>query len=109
MKLLTKEIMKKLPPIYTNADKKPEDVPVIVKFFHPLSRYTLYVTEGQLEEDGDWILFGYCVSALGPDCDELGYTSLRELESTVVRGVRVERDMYFGDHTLAEVMKGVAR
>lgn len=38
-------------------------------------------------------LFGYCISALGPDCDEWGYSSLAEIEHVCVRGLRAERDI----------------
>jgi hypothetical protein len=63
-----------------------------VKFFFPAGRYTFYATEG--EEQGDDILFfGYCVSPLGPDCDEWGYTALSELQSVHVRGLSMERDI----------------
>ncbi len=66
---------------------------VLVKYFFPAGRYTFFVTEAQREED-DWLLFGYCVSALGPDCDEWGYASLAELSSVFVRGLTIERDVH---------------
>jgi hypothetical protein len=100
MKLMTKEIERKLPPLYSQDGKKPEEVKIIVKYFHPLSKYTLYVTEGSRNEDGDLIFFGYVRSQF----NELGYSSLREIEAVRVRGLKMERDLYFGyDHTLAEV------
>jgi len=66
-----------------------------LKFFHPTSRYTLYVTEGGEEHNGDWTFFGYAVSALGSDCDEWGYTSLSELSQVHTDGLGIERDIYF--------------
>lgn len=45
------------------------------KLFCPTSRYTLFVAEF----DGEDALYGYCLSPLGPSCDEWGYSSLREL------------------------------
>ena len=66
-----------------------------LKFFHPTSRYTLYVTEGGEEHNGDWTFFGYAVSALGSDCDEWGYTSLSELSQVCTDGLGIERDIYF--------------
>ena len=103
MKLLTKEIQKKLPPLYTNENKSPEDTKIIVKFFCPWGKWTWYATEWDQEDR----FYGYIVG----DFPELGYFSLRELES--VRGpfgLKIERDLYYGyDHTLAEVMtKAVA-
>jgi hypothetical protein len=98
MKLLTKEIIKKLPPLYSQDGKDPKDVPIVVKFFCPWGRYTWYVTEGQ-EQEGDWVFFGL---VRGQET-ELGYFSLKELESVKgPAGLKIERDMWFGDHTLAE-------
>lgn len=67
---------------------------VVVKYFFPAGRYTLFVTEADFFE-GDVILFGYCISPLGPDCDEWGYQPLNELRATKVMGLRVERDLHF--------------
>lgn len=101
MKLLTKEIENKMPPLYSNEDKKPEDIPIIVKFFYPGGAWTWYATEGQWE-DGDYLFFGL---VRGFEA-ELGYFSLKQLMDCKGHyGLRVERDIYFGDHTLAEAMK----
>jgi len=98
MMLLTKEIRSKLPPLYANEEKKPEEVPVIVKFFTPDSNWTWYATEF----DGIDRFFGF---VRGHDA-ELGYFSLSELEkATGPLGLHIERDRHFGPHTLAEVMK----
>jgi hypothetical protein len=67
---------------------------VVVKYFFPAGRYTFYVTEGE-EEDDDVRLYGYCVSALGEDCDEWGYTMLSELQNLRVRGLTMQRDLGF--------------
>jgi hypothetical protein len=86
-----------------------ENAKVIVKFFFPAGRYTFYVTEG--EEQGDDILFfGYCVSALGEDCDEWGYAALSELQSVHVRGLAMERDLHFpiGTRTVADALARAA-
>ena len=98
MKLMTKAIEKKLPALYSQDGKDPKDVKVIVKFFHPLSRYTFYATEGGRNEEGDLIMFGLVRSQE----TELGYVSLREMEAVRVRGLGMERDRYFEGHTLAE-------
>ena len=39
--------------------------------------------------------FGYCVSPLGPNCDEWGYTTLETLEAVVVQGLEIEWDFCF--------------
>ena len=100
MKLLTKELRNKLPELYANEQKKAEDTPVIVKFFDPTGSWTWYATEGSKEGD-DFIFFGY----VRGDDNELGYFSLIELESARgALGLGIERDKYFGRHSLAEVM-----
>lgn len=74
---------------------------VVCKFFLPASRYTFFVTEGEPIKnptmDGDWEFFGYCLSPLGEDCDEWGYTTLQELTSVEYHvGIfHVERDRGF--------------
>ena len=52
-------------------------------------------------ENGDWEFFGL---VRGHE-NELGYFRLSELQEVKVRGLSIERDMYFGDHTLAEALK----
>ena len=89
MKLLTKEIEKKL---RKNADTKPRNmgnVPVVKFFGGP---YTALFTE--LADDGD-TLFG--LMDLGVGFPELGYASLKEIASVKVPpfGLGLERDMYF--------------
>jgi len=108
MKLLTKAIEKKIPPLYTYENTPASEIPIAVKFFHPISRWTWLATEGERQAfkgvpGGDFIFFGYVFSGIDPDFDELGYFSLSDLES--VRGpVRIERDMYFGRHMLSEAI-----
>ena len=102
MKLAPKEIEAILPLPYSQ-ENVPDPV-AVVKFFDPCGRYTLYVLEGRREPDGDLLLFGFCVSPLGPDYDELGYVSLQELES--VRGplgLGIERDLYFKPTQLSKI------
>ncbi len=102
MKLLTKEILKRLPLLYTHDGKPPEEVKVVVKFFSPVGAATWYATEYDPETR---IFYGY--ADLGNrDFAELGYFSLDELESIKLSGgLGIERDIHFGyDHTLAEVM-----
>lgn len=97
MKLLTKEIEKKLPRLYSQEyEKNPK---IIVKFFHPLSNWTWYAYEGERQEDGDWLFFGL----VDGDEKELGYFTLKQLEEVKVRGLGIERDKFFGyDHRLSE-------
>ena len=81
MMLMTKEIEKRLEKFpLRSQDGKGEDAEVVVKFFNPYGAGTWLITEGEKQEDGDWLLFGYCHIFEW----EWGYVSLRELE-----GVRV--------------------
>lgn len=98
LKLLTKEIEKKLPKLYSNENKKPEDTLVVVKFFDPMGSFTWYATE----YDGKDTFFGY---VRGFE-NELGYFTLSELESVGQnRMLGIERDRHFGfKNTLQDVM-----
>lgn len=99
MKLMTKEIEKKLPELGTHDSAGTEDIRVVAKYFTPDSSWTWYVTEGNKEGD-DWRFFGW-VDGHYP---EFGYFMLSDLES--VRGclgLGVERDRYF-TAKLSEVM-----
>lgn len=100
MKLLTKEIINRLPKLYANENKKAEDIEVIIKFFDPCGSWTWYVTEGN-KEDNDYLFFGF---VRGIE-NELGYFRLNELQS-IKRpfGLGIERDLHFKKHTLKEVM-----
>jgi len=95
MKLLTEEIRKKIPPLYSQENVK--DPIVHVKFFTPWTNWTWYATEF----DGKDLFFGYVVGLE----KELGYFSLSEMES--IRGpvgLGIERDMHFVPKPLSEVM-----
>ena len=102
MKLMTKAILKALPPLYATdgipADKKK----VIVKFFSIASNHRFYA----VEFDGTDQFFGYV--STGSHCDELGYFSLAELEAIRWRGIpAIERDTSWDSKTtLADVMNG---
>jgi hypothetical protein len=95
MKLMTKEIEKKLKqsPFGSHEDEG-ENAKVIVKFFNPYGAGTWLITEGEQEEDGDWLLFG----KMHIFDWEWGYVSLSELEKTKVNifgmSLPLERDMY---------------
>lgn len=106
MKLLTKAIEAKFrQPLAPGVPI--QDRPVLVKYFDPCGRYTLYVVEANPAGD-DWELFGYCVSPLGADCDEWGYAALSELQSVRGRfGLGIERDLHFSG-TVADVLQVAA-
>ena len=96
MKLLTKELEAKLPPLYSQ-DGKGDEAIALVKFFTPDSSWTWYATE---YDPNERVFFGL-VDGLEK---ELGYFSLDELES--VRGplgLRIERDIYFEPTRIKEL------
>jgi len=96
MKLLTKEILEKLPKLYTQEEKGLDAV-AVVKFFTPDSNWTWYATEF----DGDDLFFGL-VDGFEK---EIGYFRLSELQSVKgTLGLPIERDMYFKPKTLKELM-----
>lgn len=100
MQLMTEELKRRLPPLYTNEKRPVDEAVVHGKFFDPTGRLTFYITEF----DGEDTLFGYMVSPLGPDCDEWGYSSLAELQAVRGRlGLGIERDRYFQPCTFGEL------
>ncbi len=95
MKLLTEEIRKKLPPLYSQDGKGGEAV-AWVKYFTPSSSWTWY----GVEFDGKDTFFGL----VDGHCKELGYFSLSELESIRgPKGLPIERDLYWQPKTLEEI------
>jgi hypothetical protein len=109
MKLLTEELKKQLPQLYSQQNE--QDPLVICKFFHPLSFWTWYAIEGSpVDADGyydtekekvDFLFFGWVYG----DFPELGYFSLSEMEHINVGGLGMERDLHFTPKKLSEVKK----
>ena len=99
MKLLTKELRDKLPPLY---QAEGEDDPVVIcKFFHPRSSWTWYA----IEFDGEDLFFGLVKGHFV----ELGYFSLSEMEAFRDSwGLGIERDRHFKPTRLSEVRKQLA-
>ena len=101
MMLLTKEIKKAAPPLNSTEDVPIGDKTVVAKFFDPTGRYTFYMMEYDPEQR---LAFGWVVSPISPDYDELGYASIDVLEG--VRGafgLGIERDMYFSPKPFREL------
>ena len=95
VKLLTKQILAKLPPLYSQQNN-PDPV-VQVKFFNPGGAGTWY----GIEYDGADTFFGYTT---GLQEDELGYFSLSELINFRGRfGLGIERDKFFRPVPLSKV------
>lgn len=116
MKLLTKEIANKLPPLYSQENKGTDAI-VYVKFFDPTSQWTWFATEANaVLKDGretslkeafehpddiaDVMFFGFVIGVE----KELGYFNLTELKSW--RGtlnLGIERDLHFTPKPLKEI------
>lgn len=95
-KLLTKDILKRLPALYSQEEVK--DPIVWCKFFTPDSNWTWYA----IEFDGTDTFYGM-VDGFE---EELGYFSLAELQSVKGKlGLPIERDRYFKPCRLSEVRK----
>ena len=95
MKLMTQEVRKQLPPLYSQEEKGGKAV-AHLKLFSPVGCFTWYATEF----DGEDTFFGLVE---GHE-KELGYFSLKELES--VRGplgLGIERDLYWTPKSLDEI------
>lgn len=90
MKLMTKVLEAQFKEIGMQRDNP--NPKVITKFFHPLHpSATWFATEYNPETRN---FYGY-VEGLTAGGDEWGYFSLDELESTVVKGLPMERDLWF--------------
>ena len=118
MKLLTKEMLEKLPALYSLEEQPTEEKVAQVKFFTPWSNWTWYATEGSpcclqhgnydcedptcLAEKDRWeMMFFGLVFGLE---QEWGYFSLAELESIKGPfGLAIERDRYFDPKPICEV------
>ena len=98
MNLLPKELAAKFPNI-GSTEKIPEaDKVVIAKFFHPLSHQTWYAVEYNPK---DREFFGYVDT--GDYDSEWGYFSLDEMNSLNVKGLGMERDLYFKPQEIKDV------
>jgi len=104
MKLLTKEIRKKLPPLYSQESKGGKAI-VHLKLFTPGGSWSWYITEGSsiMDDSGKEMDFHFFGLVDGHD-KELGYVALSELQS--VRGpmgLPIERDVHWQPKTLEEI------
>ena len=103
MELIPKILEATLPPFL--SQETVDDPVAFIKLLDPCSRYTFFVLEAQREPDGDLRLFGFCRSPLGPDGDEFGSVSLRELETfRGPLGQGIERDLHFTPTPVSPLM-----
>ena len=95
-KLLTAELKKKLPPLYSGEKLEDgTDAIALVKFFSPYSGWTWYASEF----DGEDLFFGVVEGFER----EYGFFSLSELDEVKFSGVpAVERDLHWTPRPLKE-------
>lgn len=99
MKLLTKELLERFAKV--GRQEEVADPIVIAKFFNPTGAGTWYATE---YDPASREFFGF-VSIFGDWNDEWGSFSLDELESYRGNyGVGIERDLYFDEKRISEVV-----
>jgi|TARA_Y100000034_G_C6770429_1_gene343675 hypothetical protein len=102
MKLITKEIEKNAPKLYSQDNRSSDEVMVVAKFFDPCGAGTWYMTEYDPDER---LAFGWVTLGMGPGCDELGYFSIAEMEKVKgPLGLGIERDIHWQPCPLSEVM-----
>jgi hypothetical protein len=100
MELLTQEIKKILPKLYSQEEV--EDPVCMLKYFTPDSSFTWFILEGSETENGDWMFFAKVTSHLCPE-GELGNVMLSELEQIKgALGLGVERDLYWTPKALSQ-------
>lgn len=95
MKLMTKEIENKFKKYPIGSQENVEDPTVVVKYFNPCGAGTWLVTEGEKQENGDWLMFGYCNI-----CEwEWGSLMLSDLENLRLPfGLGIERDLHIDNN-----------
>jgi len=100
MKLLTKELIRKLPKLYETEEKSEDEKMCIVKLFNPTGAGTWYIIEYDEEER---LAYGLVELGYYP---ELGYFRMEELEKAKLPlGLKIERDKYWKPQPLSEVRK----
>ena len=99
MQLMTKSLERNIPPLYSQENKKPEDVMVMAHYFTPMGNMDWYATEYNPEEK---LFFGW----VNGEFPELGYFSLSEFEEVNAHSYvpKIERDMHWTPVSLKEVM-----
>lgn len=99
MKLLTKELLERFAKLGKQEDSA--DPIVVAKFFNPTGAGIWYATEYDPQSRA---FFGF-VSIFGDWNDEWGSFSLDELQGyTGKMGLGIERDLYFDEKRISEVV-----
>lgn len=103
MKLITKEIEAAFKAQGDTSRKKHKDIKIICKLFNPMGAGTwcLYEDLG----DGIYMCFANLNDPLYAECGTVSLDELKHLQLPL--GMSIERDQYFGEHTLADVISKV--
>ena len=97
--LLPMEVLKQIPPLYSNEKTPTDEIIIRVKYF--LASFTWLVTECEVQDD-DIMFYGYTINHSDPDCSEWGYFTLNQLME--INPIKVERDLYFEECTFEKYM-----
>ena len=95
--LMPDSIRKQLPKLYSTEKKLIGDKVAYARYFFPMGAYTAYLLE---YDPKSRIGFGAVTMGYGW---ELGNMSLDEMEGVKVRGLGIERDLYFSPKKLHEI------
>lgn len=97
MKLITKEIEKKMPKLRSQSEGRLEDLTFHCKLFTPWGNWTWYIAEADFKT-------GECFGLVEGFETELGYFDLNELmEISGPFGLKIERDMHFTSTKYSEL------
>ncbi len=91
--------LKNVPVLYSTENVKLADKLIYLHFFIGGSDW--YIAEVS-HEDFD-LMFGYCILNGDLEMAEWGYVSLSELDSISVRGIEVDRDLYWDVRTFSSI------
>lgn len=97
MKLMTKAIENKIPALYSGENIPLDEKICHVKFFHPFCQMTWFATEFDPETG---LFFGWVENG---QMSEWGNFSLQEMQSLKVKGLKMERDMYFKPKQMKDI------
>lgn len=84
MSMMCEELRQKFEehPLYSQ-DEKGMNAEVIAKITNPFGSGTWLITEAEKQEDGDWLLFGYCHISMW----EWGYVMFNDLDKIRILGI----------------------
>ena len=105
MKLMTEKMAAQIKP-FGYFEQQNQEPLILVKYFDPTSQWRWFVVEGERQDDGDWLFFGFVEGFER----ELGYFTLSQLEHAKdgfrgLQSIPIERDLHYGNVPLKQVME----